>query len=139
MLRYVEPLSEARTPPGTRRVSARRGRAGEKSDFFSILLGAAAFRTQGGFFRRFTFFGGQGEELFALPAGANFEVGSSLIVDMGGQEQFQRIISDRAAVGEFDDGQAVVKDLEGSFLPFSGQYMSENEYRLSLTLRAEVS
>ena len=102
-------------------------------------LGAAAFRTEGGFFCRFTFLGGQGEELFALPAGANFEVGSSLIVDMGGQEQLQRVISDRAAVEEFDDGQAVVKDLEGSFLPFSGQYMSENEYRLSLTLRAEVS
>jgi len=27
-----------RTPPGEKRVSARRGRAGEKSDFFSILL-----------------------------------------------------------------------------------------------------
>ena len=34
----VEPLSDARTPHGKRRVSARRGRAGEKSDFFSILL-----------------------------------------------------------------------------------------------------
>ena len=29
---------DARTPPRERRVSARRGRAGEKSDFFSILL-----------------------------------------------------------------------------------------------------
>ena len=37
-LRYVEPLSEARTPHGKRRVSARRGWAGEKSDFFSIQL-----------------------------------------------------------------------------------------------------
>ena len=37
-LRYVEPLSAARTPHGKRRVSARRGRAGEKGDFFSILL-----------------------------------------------------------------------------------------------------
>ena len=103
------------------------------------MLGAAAFRTRDGFFCCLTLFSGQGEELFALPAGANFEVGSSLIVDMGGQEQLQRVISDRAAVEEFDDGQAVVKDLEGSFLPFSGQYMSENEYRLSLTFRAEVS
>jgi hypothetical protein len=34
---YVELLSEARTPYGKRRVSARRGWAGEKSDFFSIL------------------------------------------------------------------------------------------------------
>ena len=37
-LRYVEPLSDARTLHGNRRVSARQGRAGEKSDFFSILL-----------------------------------------------------------------------------------------------------
>jgi hypothetical protein len=38
MLRYVELLSDMRTPLGERRVSARRGWAGEKSDFFSILL-----------------------------------------------------------------------------------------------------
>jgi hypothetical protein len=37
-LRYVEPLSDTRTPLGEQRVSARRGWAGEKSDFFSILL-----------------------------------------------------------------------------------------------------
>jgi len=34
----VEPLSDARTPLGKRRISARRGWAGEKGDFFSILL-----------------------------------------------------------------------------------------------------
>jgi hypothetical protein len=38
LIRYVEPLSGARTPYGEWRVSARRDRAGEKSDFFSILL-----------------------------------------------------------------------------------------------------
>jgi hypothetical protein len=43
-LRYVEPLSEARTMHGKKRVSARWGRAGEKSDFFSILLGLAGRR-----------------------------------------------------------------------------------------------
>jgi len=43
-LRYVEPLSDARTPHGKRRVSARRGRAGEKSDFFSILLDTCGIR-----------------------------------------------------------------------------------------------
>jgi hypothetical protein len=37
-LGYVEGLNDARTPHGKRRVSARRGWAGEKSDFFSILL-----------------------------------------------------------------------------------------------------
>jgi hypothetical protein len=37
-LGYVEGLNDARTPPGERRVSARLGLAGEKSDFFSLLL-----------------------------------------------------------------------------------------------------
>jgi hypothetical protein len=37
---YAELLSEARTPPGKRRVSARRDWEGETSDFFSILLEA---------------------------------------------------------------------------------------------------
>jgi hypothetical protein len=120
----VENFDESRTP---------------LADFFSILLGAAAFRTKGGFFCCITLSGGQGKELFALEAGANFEVGGSLVVDVGGQEQLQRVISNRAAVGEFDDGQAVVKDLEGSFLPFSDQYMPEDEHRLPLTFRAEVS
>ena len=39
LIRYVEPLSDARTPHGKRRILARGGRAGEKSDFFSILPG----------------------------------------------------------------------------------------------------
>jgi hypothetical protein len=34
----VEDLNDARTKQGRRRVSARRGRAGEKEDYFSILL-----------------------------------------------------------------------------------------------------
>ncbi len=37
---YVEGLNDARTPLGTRRVSARLGWAGEKDGFFSILLEA---------------------------------------------------------------------------------------------------
>ena len=37
-LLYVEGLNDARTTLGKWRVSARRGWAGEKSDFFSILL-----------------------------------------------------------------------------------------------------
>ena len=41
-LRYVESLSDARTKPGERRVSARRGWAGEKRGFFSILLEAGS-------------------------------------------------------------------------------------------------
>src|SRR4029077_19314986 len=36
---HVEPLSDARTTHGKRRVSARQGWAAEKSDFFSILPG----------------------------------------------------------------------------------------------------
>jgi len=77
--------------------------------------------------------------LLALSAGSNFEVGDALVVDVGGQEQFQRVIADCAAVREFDDSQTVVKDLEGSFLSFSGQEVPEDKHRLSFTRRAEVS
>src|SRR4029077_13055637 len=123
-LGYVEDFDKPRTLLG---------------DFFSTLLGASAFRTESGFFRGVTFFGGQGEELSALTAGANFEIGDPLLVDVGWQEQPPRVISDCAAVGEFDESQAVVKDLEGSFLPFSGQHMPENTHGVSLGLRAEAS
>jgi hypothetical protein len=37
----VESLRDARTPHGERRVLARRGRVGEKNDFFSIRLRSA--------------------------------------------------------------------------------------------------
>ena len=37
-LGYVEDFDEPSTLHGEKRVSARRGRAGEKSDFFSILI-----------------------------------------------------------------------------------------------------
>jgi hypothetical protein len=109
-----------RTPYKKNRISVRQDRASEKSDSFSTLLGLSAFRTRGGFFCCLTLFGGQRKELFALPAGANFEVRRSLVVDVCRQNQLPRVISDRAAVREFDDGQAVVKDFKGSFLPFSG-------------------
>ena len=39
---YIEPLSDARTKLGERRVSACRGWVGEKSDFFNILLRSTA-------------------------------------------------------------------------------------------------
>src|SRR5437867_4222857 len=45
-LGYVEDLNDVRTPHGKGRVSARRGRAGEKSDFFSILLVASFTRAE---------------------------------------------------------------------------------------------
>ena len=38
LIRYVEDFDEPRTKHGKRRASARRGWAGEKGDFFSILL-----------------------------------------------------------------------------------------------------
>jgi hypothetical protein len=43
---YVEDAFEARTTHGKRRVSARQGWAGEKSDFFSILIAGASVKRQ---------------------------------------------------------------------------------------------
>ena len=66
---YVEGLNEARTT---------------LADFFSILSGLPAFWAGSRLFRRVTFVGSEGKELLALPAGANFEVGNSLVIDVGG-------------------------------------------------------
>lgn len=74
-----------------------------------------------------------------MPARANFKVGDSLIINVRGQEQFKWVISDRAAVRKFDNGEAVIKDLENSFLPLSGQDVPENQHWLPLTLCTEVS
>ena len=135
--RNFEPRTSNRAFPKQGRSSEADPRFTFHASRFTVRL--AAFRTRCRFFCCLTLFGGQGEKLFALAAGANFEVGGSLVVDVGGQEQLQRVISDHDAVGKFNDGQAVVKDLKGSFLPFSGQYMPEDEHRLSLSFRAEVS
>ena len=66
---YVEDFDEPRTP---------------LTGCFSILLGRAAFRTDRGLLSRLAFFGSERKELLALSAGANFEVGDSLVVDVGG-------------------------------------------------------
>ena len=68
-LGYVEDFDEPRTP---------------LTGCFSILLGRAAFRTDRGLLSRLAFFGSERKELFALPARANFEVGDSLVVNVGG-------------------------------------------------------
>ena len=77
--------------------------------------------------------------MLALPAGTNFEVGDFLVVDVGGQKQFEWIVSNCAAVGKLDDSQPFVKHFEGGFLASAGQYMTENEHWLSLTFCAKVS
>jgi len=74
-----------------------------------------------------------------MPARANFKVGDSLVINVRGQEQFKWVISDRAAVRKFDDGEAVIKGLKSSFLPLSSQDMPEDQHRLPLTLCTEVS
>jgi hypothetical protein len=68
-LRYVEDFDEPRTP---------------LAGCFSILLCSAAFRTDRGFFGGLAFFGSERKKLFAQLTGANFEVGDSLVIDVGG-------------------------------------------------------
>ena len=48
VVQYVEPLSDARTKPGERRVSARRGWAGEKNGVFNTLPNLSRRRCLGG-------------------------------------------------------------------------------------------
>lgn len=77
--------------------------------------------------------------MFALPAGADFKVGSPLKIDVRGKEQFERIIADGHAIGEFHNGQAIVEDFERGFLPLSFEAMAHDEDRLAFSLDTKVA
>jgi hypothetical protein len=103
------------------------------------VLGLPAFRTNGGFCGPLTLVGSQRKTLLTLLASTNFKVGGPFLIDMSGQEQFDRVISNDAAVWELDDGQSVIEELEGGFLSLSSHDMPEDEHRLSLTFHTKVS
>ncbi len=98
----------------------------------------AAVGAVGRFYVGVTFVPRQGKELFTRPARPNLEVGRAFGIDIGGQQQLERIVSDDRAVRELDDGQPVVEDFERRLLPFSIEQMTDDEHRLSLTLDPQV-
>ncbi|HXH85999.1 MAG TPA: hypothetical protein VNI35_04190 [Nitrospira sp.] len=77
--------------------------------------------------------------MFAMPASADFKVGSSLGIDVGGKQQFEWVIAHRHAIGEFHNGKAIVEDFECGFLALSFQAMAHYEDRLAFPLDTKVT
>jgi len=77
--------------------------------------------------------------LLALLAGADLEESCSLWIDVSGKQEFEGVVADRHTIGEFDNGKAIIKDFERSFLPFSFQAMAHDEDRLPFPLDAKVA
>ncbi len=69
----------------------------------------------------------------------DFKVGNPLLIDIGREQEFQRIVPEDCTVGKFHHGQPVVKDLEGGFLPLPVQVVSHDEQGLAFPFGAEVA
>ena len=88
---------------------------------------------------RFAFIHCQRKQLFALTAGADFKVGGPLGIDVCGKQQFERVITDSHAIGEFHNGKAIVEDFKCGFLPLSFEAMAHYEDRLAFPLDTKVT
>jgi hypothetical protein len=101
-------------------------------------LTCAAGRAGGRLLVRIAFFEGQGEELATANTVADLEIRNTLIVDLGGQQEFERIIAEHGAVGKFDDCQPIVEHFKGRFLPLPLQDVTDDEHRLAPAFGPEV-
>lgn len=64
--------------------------------------------------------------MFALAAGADFEIGNSYVVDFGWEKKLQRVKPKDDPVGEFDQREPIVKDFICCFLAFTVHEMSDH-------------
>jgi len=60
-------------------------------------------------------------------------------IDVGGKQQFERVITDSHAIGEFHNGKAIVEDFECGFLPLSFKAMAHYEDWLAFPLDTKVT
>jgi hypothetical protein len=70
---------------------------------------------------------------------ADFKVGDTFLIDLGGKQELDWIIANRLAVAKLDEGDPVIEDLEGRFLSFAIEQMAEDKNRLTSAFRAEIS
>ena len=155
------PLCSLRPPRGMARLGAP-GWAGENSSLFehparlvmlpwtSMAMGGrrqnafprnllvAAIRALRRLFFRFSLFEGQRKENLAGTAGPDFKIGDPLVVDLGREQEFDRVVAQQSTVAELDKGDPVVEDFEGCFLPFAIQQMAKHHDRLAFALDAEI-
>jgi len=77
--------------------------------------------------------------LLALAARANLEESIPLVVDLGREQEFQRVIPENGSIHELYQGKPVVKYLERGFLAFPIQKMSDDQDRLPFAFGAKIS
>jgi hypothetical protein len=69
---------------------------------------------------------------------ADLEIRNTLIIDFGGQQEFQRVIAKDGAVGKFDDRQPIVEHFKGRFLTLPLQDVTDDQDRLASAFGSEV-
>jgi hypothetical protein len=111
---------------------------GRRQNAFSRNLLASAVRALSRFFLRFSFFKRKRKEDLAGAAGTDFIIGDALVIDFGREQEFDGIVAQRDAIAELDEGNPVVEDFEGRFLPFAIQQMAEDHNRLAFAFDAEI-
>jgi hypothetical protein len=77
--------------------------------------------------------------LLALAARANLEESIPLVVDLGREQEFQRVIPENGSIRELYQGKPVVKYLERGFLASPIQKMSDDQDRLAFAFGAKIS
>jgi hypothetical protein len=81
---------------------------------------------------------GKREWLFTAGALTNLEVGHTLLVDFGGQQQFTGVKPQQGSITKLYNGQPDVEELKGRLLSLALRHMSDNEYRLTTSLRPQL-
>ena len=76
--------------------------------------------------------------MLTLPAGADFEIGHALLVDVGREQEFKRVIPQPDIVLEPNDGQTVIEDFKHGFLAFPFQPVSDDKQRLPLAFGPQI-
>ena len=77
--------------------------------------------------------------MLALGTGTNFELSGSIRIDVGGKQQFVRVIAERNAVAEFDHGKSIVEHFKRGFLSLSLDDVTHHKHGLAFPLRAEIT
>lgn len=97
-----------------------------------------ALRTTGRFLLSIGFFLRQWKQDLAEAAAADFKISDAFVVDLGGEQELDRIVANGPAVLELDEGDSVVEYFERSFVSFAVEQMAKDEDRLAPAFGTQV-
>lgn len=80
----------------------------------------------------------QRKEDLAGAAAADFKIGDALVINLGGEQELDRIVADSPAVIEFDESNPIVEYFKRSLLPFAMEQVAKDEHRLTPAFGAEI-